>query len=124
MTTIEKQLSRLWHWFALGAIAAYALGCASSRVAYDPVTGEEVIVTEGEHILPGAADAIEDTLGVPVEDIVGAAGDAVSSINPGEIIEDVSSGNWLAVAGAAVAVIGGIVCGVACRRKVRKKRVV
>lgn len=117
MRQIESKLARYWRLLAAAAVLIFALGCAHSHLAVDPQTGEQVVVTEGTNLLP---DVLDDVIGVPAADIVGSAGDALSDVDIGQTLSDAGSGNWLAVIGTAVTVIGGIVGGVALRR--RKKR--
>jgi hypothetical protein len=99
---IELGLARVWHVLLVGTIVFALASCAVSRIARDPTTGEDVVVVEGSHILPGAAEAIEDATGLAVEDVVGAVGDAVSELDPGEILDNVEDGNW-----GDIALIGG-----------------
>lgn len=99
----------LWLLF----VAIVAGGCRISSIDED---GN--IVTTGENALPDVVDAVT---GVPSEDIIGAAKDAVSEVDIGEAIENVQSGNWLGIAGLAAAILGTIGLGVARRRKARKK---
>lgn len=91
---IELFLARVWRVLLVGALAFAIVSCAVSRIVEDPVTGEERVVVVGKHILPGAADGIEDVTGLSVEDALGAAGDALSEIDPVEVIRDVDEGNW------------------------------
>lgn len=109
--TCERILARVWP-FLLGAVVCGALvSCAMSHVATTP-DGEEILVTTGEHIAPGIADTIGGVVGAPIEDIVGAANDAVSSADVPEIVEDAASGNWisavLGIAGVGLAVFAGV----------------
>lgn len=118
MKKIETGLARFWPYLAAAALLLFCISCAHSHLATDPATGEQVVVTQGENILP---DVVNDVLGVPMADIVGSAGDALEDIDVDQVLTDAGSGNWLGVAGAGITVLGGIVGGVFLRR--RRKRV-
>lgn len=99
---IELGLARVWHVLLVGTIVFALASCAVSGIARHPTTGEEVVVVEGEHILPGVAEGIEDATGLAVEDVVGAVGDAVSDLDPIEILDKADDGEW-----GDIALIGG-----------------
>jgi hypothetical protein len=108
----EDFLAAAWKPILLGLVVLACAACAMSRIVKDPITGEDTLVTTGTDIIPGV------TVG---EDIVGAGAEAVESVNPGDVIEKVQSGDWLGlgalVAGVAALFIGGI----AARKKLRRK---
>lgn len=99
---IELGLARVWHVLLVGTVVFAVASCAVSHIQRDPTTGEEYVVESGEHLLPGAADAIEDATGLNVADAVGAAGDAISELDPVEILAKADDGEW-----GDIALIGG-----------------
>jgi hypothetical protein len=99
---IELGLAKCWRALLVGTVVFALASCAVSHIQRDPVTGEEYVVESGEHMLPGAADAIEGAIGLDVADAVGAASDAVSELDPIEILDKAEEGNW-----TDIALIGG-----------------
>ena len=117
--TCERFLARTWP-FLLGAVLCIALvSCAATHLGVDSA-GNEVLVTTGEHIAPGLAETVGSAIGAPVEDIVGAAGDAVAAADVPDIVEDVSSGNWLSAIVSIVGVGLAVFSGVRKRGKLRR----
>ncbi len=118
---IERFLARSWKVLLCGTLVLAVYSCAVSRVQQDPQTGEEIVVVEGSHILPGVAEGIEDVTGVPVEDVVGSIADAVTPEDALDIAEDASSGDWVGVALGVLGIGTAVAYGVKRRRD--KKRV-
>jgi hypothetical protein len=109
--TIEKVLARYWILLLGVVIGVTLVSCAASHVGVDQA-GNEVLVTTGEHILPGAADTIGEAIGAPVEDVVGAVGDAVESADIPDVIDNVATGRWfsavMSIVGIGVAIFAGV----------------
>lgn len=118
---VELLLARGWKVLLCGALVFALVSCAVSRIATDPETGEEIVIVEGSHILPGVAEGIEDITGVPVEDVVGAVGEAVDPDEVLDLADDAASGNWLEV-GLGILGIGAAVA-IGVKRRRDKKRV-
>jgi hypothetical protein len=104
-------------WVAV-ACAANS-GCAASRFVVNPETGAVELVTEGSHILPGAAEAIGDNV---VEDLVGSALEAADEVDIGGAVSDASSGNWLGLALKVLGIAGALGGAYELRRRHRKRK--
>jgi hypothetical protein len=109
----ETGLSRVWWILAALAIAA-SLSCAYSRP-----DGEGGFETVGQDLIEGV------TIG---EDAVGAVVDAISTVDPGRVVEDVRSGNWLEIVllafGLGSAGVGGYVARKKWRGRQAEKRAI
>ena len=116
----EDVLARCWPWLFGGLLVLIlCTSCMSSHIIKDPQTGQETLVTVGENALSGG-EIVENVTGIPLEDVVGAAGDAVSNTDIGGVVADAEGGDWLSVVLALVGLGSATALGIKKRKKLRE----
>jgi len=117
LRSIEAFLSKVWP-FLFVCLFLLAASCRYSEVVTGP-DGRPAVVVKGEDktgLQPN------EVLGVPAEDVVGAAKDAVETVNPVEVVEKGRRGDWFGVVAGVLTFVAMLVGGIGVRRKIRKKK--
>ena len=118
MIRLESYLAKIWP-FLLGVLLVFAVcSCRYSQVVPGP-DGRPAITVVGEDQTGLQPDEV---VGVPTEDIVGAAKDAVERTNPVEIVERGRSGDWFGVAAGVLGFVALFLSGLGVRRRIRKRK--
>ena len=118
MTYLESYLAKIWP-FLLGVLLVSALcSCRYSQVVSGP-DGRPEIAVVGEDQTGLQPDEVA---GVPTEDIVGAAKDAVEHTDPVEIVKRGRSGDWFGVAAGVLGFVALFLSGLGVRRRIRNRK--
>jgi len=115
---VESFLSRVYPYLFAGLLVVAAFSCRYTEVATGP-DGQPVVVERG---IDQTGLQPDEVLGVPSEDIVGAAKDAVETVNPVEMVEKGQKGDWFGVVAGVLTFVAVLVGGIGVRRKIRKKK--